>query len=200
MPTIIRDFLPDRFPREKLPRFARLWTTAEELAAVDYDLAEQLVTPAEVGWGYAVDTEHEFVGRDGLRAEADAGGPARLWRGLRWDSEDVGELFAAQFRDAPAPPPPDLPWGQFRMQYQRVRRDGEPVGWASAATYSPNLRRMISNARVDRDLPVGTGVTIDWGFPGYPTWRLRATVVEQPFIAQRRRDDLTAAPAGGAEE
>ncbi|MCW2635916.1 MAG: hypothetical protein JWQ99_2283 [Blastococcus sp.] len=198
MPTIIRDFLPDRFAAEKLPRFARLWVTEEELAAVDYDLTEQLVTPAEVGWGYTVDLDHQFVGRDALRAEADAGGPRRLWRGLLWNADDIGELFAAQFRDAPAPPPPDLPWGQFRMQYLRVRRDDEQVGWASAATYSPNLRRMISNARVDGELPIGTAVTVDWGFPGYPTWRLRATVVEQPFIAQRRRDDLTAAAAGRA--
>lgn len=198
MPTIIRDFLPDRFPREKLARFARLWSTEEELAAVDYDLTEQLVSPAELGWGSIVDLDHEFVGRDALRAEADVGGPRRLWRGLLWDSDDIGELFAAQFRDAPAPPPPDLPWGQFRMQFLRVRRDDEPVGWASAATYSPNLRRMISNGRVDRELPIGTTVTVDWGFPGYPTWRLRATVVEQPFIAQRRREDLTATAAGSA--
>jgi glycine cleavage system aminomethyltransferase T len=196
MPTIIRDFLPDRFPARKLPRFAKLWASEEELAAVDYDLSEQLVTPAEVGWGYTVDLDHEFVGREALQAERDAGGPRRTWRGLLWDADDMGELFAAQFRGAPAPPPPDLPWGQFRMQYMRVRQEDRQVGWASAATYSPTLRSMISNARVDSEVPLGAAVTVDWGFPGHPTWRLRATVADQPFIAQHRRDDLTAGEKG----
>lgn len=201
MPTIIRDFLPDRFPREKLPRFAALWVTPEELEANPQDLTEHLVTPAEVGWGYTVDLDRDgaarrFRGRDALAAEADAGGPRRTFRGLVWNPDDVGELFAAQFRDAPAPPPPDLPWGQFRMQFLPVERDGAAVGWASAWTYSPTLRRLISNVRLDRDLAVGDEVTVAWGGPGgggiagEPTWRLRATVADQPFITQHRRDTL----------
>jgi glycine cleavage system aminomethyltransferase T len=115
-----------------------------------------------------------------------------------WNADDMGDLFAAQFRDDPAPPPPDLPWGQFRMQYLRTRRGDEQVGWASALTYSPNLRRMISNARLDRGVQVGDEVTVEWGGPGAggiagePTWRIRATVVEQPFITQHRRDDVSA--------
>ncbi|WP_432845544.1 hypothetical protein ACQPXB_32485 [Amycolatopsis sp. CA-161197] len=206
MPTIIRDFLPDRFSRERLPRFAKLWITPEEFEVFGQDLTEHLVTPAEVGWGYTVDLDRggaarAFPGRDALAREADSGGPARVFRGLLWNSDDVGELFAAQFRDAPAPPPPDLPWGQFRMQYLRTREGDRQVGWASAVTYSPTLRRLISNARLDRNLPLGAEVTVDWGGPGAggiagePTWRLRATVTEQPFLRQRRRDDVSASPA-----
>jgi Glycine cleavage system T protein (aminomethyltransferase) len=74
MPTVIRDFLPDRFPREKLPRFARLWSTEADLAALDHDLTEHLATPAELGWGHTVDLDHEFLGRSALVAEAEAGG------------------------------------------------------------------------------------------------------------------------------
>jgi vanillate/3-O-methylgallate O-demethylase len=210
MPTIIRDFLPDRFPKEKLPRFAALWVTPEELRANPQDLTEHLVTPAEVGWGYTVDLDRDgqprpFRGRDALAAEADRGGPRRVFRGLVWNPDDVGELFAAQFRDTPAPPPPDLPWGQFRMQYLPVHRDGDSVGWASAWTYSPTLRRFISNVRLDRELAIGEEVTVAWGGPGgggiagEPTWRLRATVAEQPFITQHRRDTLrTDTPLPGA--
>jgi vanillate/3-O-methylgallate O-demethylase len=208
MPTIIRDFLPDRFDRDRLSRFARLWITPEEFAVFGQDLTEHLVTPAEVGWGYTVDLDRDgvardFLGRDALAGEADRGGPARVFRGLMWNSDDVADLFAAQFRDSSAPPPPDLPWGQFRMQYLRTRIVEDQVGWASAWAYSPTLRRLISNVRIDRDLSIGAEVTVDWGGPGAggiagePTWRIRATIAEQPFLRQHRRDDNSRPTAAG---
>jgi glycine cleavage system aminomethyltransferase T len=208
MPTVIRDFLPDRFDRDRLSRFARLWITPEEFAVFGQDLTEHLVTPAEVGWGYTVDLDRDgvardFLGRDALAGEADRGGPARVFRGLMWNSDDVADLFAAQFRDSSAPPPPDLPWGQFRMQYLRTRIVEDQVGWASAWAYSPTLRRLISNVRIDRDLSIGAEVTVDWGGPGAggiagePTWRIRATIAEQPFLRQHRRDDNSRPTAAG---
>lgn len=196
VPTVIRDFLPDRFPPDKLARFTRLWITEEEFPSIGSDLTEHLVTPAELGWSHVVDLDHDFVGRDAVKAQMDNGGPRRVWRGLSWNSDDVGELFSAQFRDTPAPPPPDLPWGQFRVQFLRVRKDNEPVGWASGVTYSPNLRRLLSNGRIAREIPLGTTVTVDWGFPGYPTWQLRATVASQPFIPWHRYDDTSQSASG----
>lgn len=191
MPTIIRDFLPDRFAEDKLPRFARLWVSEEEFARIDYDLSDHLVTPAEVGWEYTVDLDHDFIGREALQREADRGGPARSFRGLVWNSNDVAELFAAQFRDGPAPPVPDLPWGQFRLQFLKARVNGEHVGWASAWTYSPTLRRMISNARLDRAIDIGDTVEVEWGgLEDEATVQVRATVAEQPLIPHHRRDDV----------
>lgn len=60
----------------------------------------------------------------------------------------MAALFAAQFYDEPAPPPPDLPYGQFRMRFMKVHEDGEHVGWASGAAHSPTLRRMIGRSVV----------------------------------------------------
>ena len=92
-----------------------------------------------------------------------------------------------------APAPPDLPWGQFRMSFLRVERDGAPAGWASALTYSPTLRAMISHARVDREIEPGTEVEIVYrASASGPSRRIRATVVEPPFIAQLRRRPVTA--------
>jgi len=126
--------------------------------------------------------------------EADGGGPAHRLMGLVWNSDDMAELYAAQFRDDPAPPPPDLPYGQFRIQFLKVFRDDQQVGWASGVAYSPNVRRMLSLARVRRDLPAGTEVEVLWGaFSTEPAWRIRARVAELPFIKQERTRDLTAA-------
>jgi len=41
--TVVRDFLPDRFPRASWKKFARLWTSQEELDALDWDITEPIV-------------------------------------------------------------------------------------------------------------------------------------------------------------
>ncbi|MGC3989728.1 MAG: glycine cleavage T C-terminal barrel domain-containing protein [Chthoniobacteraceae bacterium] len=103
----------------------------------------------------------------------------------------MAELYARQFRDEPAPPPPDLPYGQFRLSYQKVTKDGKLAGWATGATYSPNVRRMISMARIEKPLAApGTELSVRWGgFSDEPSCEIRATVVELPFIRQHRKDE-----------
>lgn len=85
-----------------------------------------------------------------------------------------------------------LPYGQFRLSYLPVFQGGERVGWATGASYSPNLRRMISLGRLRKDLAVaGTELTVRWGgFSDEPTADIRATVSDLPFIGQHRRDEL----------
>ena len=104
--TVIRDYLPARGTPEALMRMLRRWSSAEELAAADWTVDEQLCTPAELGWSRAVDLgTREFHGCDALAREADAGGPASRLVGLEWNSDDMAELFAALFRDPPSAPP-----------------------------------------------------------------------------------------------
>ncbi len=151
---------------------------------------EQLCSPAELGWKHTINLDHDFYGRDALAREAEAGGPARRLIGMIWNSDDMADLYARQFRDEIAPPPPDLPYGQFRMSYQKVSKDDELAGWASGASYSPNLRRMISMARLNKELAVpGSEVLVKWGgFSDEPSCQIRAEVVELPFIKQHRKD------------
>jgi len=193
--TVIRDFLPARMPPHAVNKFARHWMSREELDAIDYDLSEHFCSPAELGWAHTVNFEdHRFLGRESLLREADAGGPARRLVGLVWNSDDMARLYAAQFRDEPAPPPPDLPYGQFRILFLKVLHEGMQVGWASGAAYSPNLRRMISLGRVRKDLAPGAEVRVLWGgFSSEPSCEIRATVAALPLIEQRRAADLAAA-------
>src|SRR5688500_6058490 len=140
--TVIRDYLPDRGTPEQLKKMMRYWMSAEELAAADWQVADHLRTPAELGWEYKVNPEKDFLGKSALQA------PRYRLMGLEWSSDDMAELYAAQFRDAPSAPPPDLPAGQFRVFYMKVTQGKEQVGWASGYAYSPTLRRMISLARL----------------------------------------------------
>jgi glycine cleavage system aminomethyltransferase T len=191
--TVIRDFLPARGSPEALRRMMRYWMSAEEHAAIDWDVAEHLCSPAELGWSYTVNLQKpDFHGRKALAEEADRGGPKRRLMGLEWSSDDMAALYAAQFRDAPAPPPPDLPYGQFRVFFLRVFQEKSQAGWASGYAYSPTLRRMISLARLDQRLEPGAEVGVLWGgFSDEPTCRIRARVVALPFIAQQRTKNLS---------
>jgi len=191
--TAIRDYLPARMTPEKLRKFAGLWATQEELDALGHDLTEHWCSPAELGWERIVSLDgHDFHGREALAAEADRGGPDRRLVGLTWNGDDMAALYAGLFGGQPSAPPPDLPTGQFRMQFLPVVKDGEAVGWASATAHSPNLSRMISLCRLRKDLVApGTEVTVIWGgFSGEPRQEIRATVTELPFIRQTRRADL----------
>jgi len=190
--TVIRDFLPARGTPEQLKRMMRHWMAPEELQAVDWDVREQLCSPAELGWSYTINLgKPDFHGKQALEAEAARGGPQRRLMGLEWSSDDMAQLYAAQFRDAPSAPPPDLPYGQFRVLFLKVLNNGQPAGWASGYAYSPTLKRMLSLARLDRALAPGTKVQVLWGgFSDEPVMPIGATVRALPFIQQQRTKNL----------
>ena len=183
--TVIRDYIPDRGTPEQLKKMLRYWMSREELDAADWEVAEHLCSPSELGWGYTINLDKkEFFGKEALQRET----PRRRLMGLEWSSEDMAELYAAQFRDAPGAPPPDLPAGQFRVFFMKVLEGG----WASGYAYSPTLRRMISLARLDGGIRPGDKVQVRWGgFSDEPACTIRATVRALPFIAQQRTKNLS---------
>jgi len=192
--TSMRDYLPARgsaSPQEN--KLVRRWSSREELAFLGDDLTPHFCSPTELGWPHTVDLDRpEFVGKKALTREGEQGGPRRRFVGLMWNSDDMAQLYAELFRDGPSPPPPDLPYGQMRISFLRIMLGNEQVGWASGATYSPSLRRMISLGRINAELKEpGTDVSVIWGnFADEPTMKIRAKVHELPFIKRRRRDDL----------
>src|SRR6185436_2205995 len=82
--TVIRDYLPARGTPEQLRRMMRHWMSAEELAAIDWDVREQLCSPAELGWPHTISLQKRFFGHDALSRERDSGGPKRRLMGLEW--------------------------------------------------------------------------------------------------------------------
>jgi len=192
--TVVRDFLPARMKGdEQIRRFAKHWMSRDELDTMSGDLSEHFCSPAELGWAHTINLkDHDFFGREALVKEAEAGGPPRKLKGLMWNGDDMAALYGALFHDGNSAPPPDLPYGQFRISYLPVLRGDEQVGWATGASYSPNMRRMISLGRLRNDVAVaGTELTVRWGgFSDEPTADVRAIVNDLPFIRQHRRDEF----------
>lgn len=198
--TSMRDYLPARgSPSVVGNKLVRRWSSAEEYGLLESTLGEHFCSPDELGWNHTVDLERSpFKGQAALVEEARRGGPDRRFVGLMWNSDDMADLFANLFRDGPSAPPPDLPYGQMRVSFIPIMQGDHQVGWASGYTYSPALRRMISLARIDRNLvEPGTEVTVRWGatFANEQVADIRATVHTTPFIKRHREQDLSPSDA-----
>jgi glycine cleavage system aminomethyltransferase T len=85
---------------------------------------------------------------------------------------------------------PILP-ATFVRDPDKVMKDGKVVGCSTSRVYSSYLRRMISLCVLDREIAVGTDVTVVWGNKGAAQKNIRATVVNVPFKEDKRRTDVT---------
>jgi glycine cleavage system aminomethyltransferase T len=148
-------------------------------------------SPLELGWGWNVDLDsHEFVGRDAIKAEKAAGGPARRLVGLEWHTEDVVAVFASLFGDGPRIQPMELP-RYIGFECDEIRVDGQRVGCSTSRTYSPTLRKMISLGVIAKELAEpGTEVKVLWGQSGAVQKEMHCTVKALPFKEDHRRTDV----------
>ena len=111
------------------------------------------ITPLQAGLGWVVSWDKgDFLGRDALAAEREAGVPRRL-----------RALTVAGRR----PPRAD----------QAVLVDGEAVGVVTSGNFSPVLEQGIALAFLPPEVEVGTAVAIDVRGEAVP-----ATVVKPPFV------------------
>jgi vanillate/3-O-methylgallate O-demethylase len=191
-PTIGRDFIPatststGRSQSHLIDRTGGSYEWSEP--------RELMRTPLELAWDREVSLEtHEFLGREALAAVQRAGGPARRIVGLRWNNDDVIDVYAALFRDGKIPNQMELPRMQQRhaLYPDKVVVDGCTVGCSTSRVYSAHLRQMISLCVMDRaHLMPGTMVQVIWGDRGKPQRPIRATVTALPFKEDRRRMDV----------
>jgi aminomethyltransferase len=138
---------------------------------------EQSYSPYELGLARLVDLDKAtpFVGRDALRRERDAGGPARRLVGLDLDWTDLERLYAAQDLS------PSLSAAAWRHQVPVYAADRQ-VGRATSGTWSPGLKQNIALASVEaRHEAVGSLLEMEWTVEGR-RGRVGATVVPLPFF------------------
>ncbi|MFJ1667595.1 aminomethyl transferase family protein [Streptomyces bottropensis] len=166
------------------------------------DMTARLRTPFEVNWGWMAKFDHDFIGREAL--EAEAANRRRKTVVLRWNKEDVLDVFASQFEPGEEykhfefPTSPQAPAGGHA---DLVTKDDKPVGVSSVAVYSYYYREMISHSTIDLEHgEIGTEVVVHWGDHGGRIKPIRATVERFPYLdlASNKDFDLSAVPSGVA--
>ena len=177
--TVIRDFIPARGTPEQLRRMLRHWMSAEEHAALDWDVSEHLCSPAELGWAHTIDlTKKEFHGREASAQRSTArsppGGPGMVERGhgaalRRAVPRRAGRAAA---RPAVRAVPRFVPEDRRGRLGLRLRLQPD------AAAHD------LARPRRPRRSPTGAEVRVRWGgFSDEPVALIRAKVVALPFIS-----------------
>jgi len=156
-------------------------------------IEDYYATPWDLGYGFIVKDDHEFIGVDALRRLADEPHRQKAW--LYWHRDDVVRIFASLYEQGDRRfKYLEMPAGWYgSMQYDRIERsDGSLIGLSRSIAYSSNVRGWISLAMVDEDaLAYGEEVDLVWGEPDggsaspaverHSQTRIRATVGRKPF-------------------
>jgi glycine cleavage system aminomethyltransferase T len=149
-------------------------------------------TPVEVRWDNMARFDHDFIGRDALKAEIAS--PKRTTVTLRWNSEDVMDVYASLLRPGDAYKPLDLPYAPQRWPQahaDHVTKGGREIGYSSGTTYSYYFREVISMGCIDLDLAaLGSEVIVRWGDFGGRIKDVRATVSRFPYMTEGRNSDV----------
>ena len=156
-------------------------------------IEDYYATPWDLGYGFIVKHDHEFIGADALKRVA--GTPHRVKAWLYWHRDDVARIFASMYEQGERRfKYLEMPAGWYgSMQYDRIQRsDGGLIGLSRSIAYSSNVRGWISLAMVDEHaLAYGAEVDVVWGEPDggsanpaverHSQTRIRATVGRRPF-------------------
>lgn len=176
----VGSILPAIFTGDKM-RSYREWLPAaspEGRQAIGGSLATGNVedfyrTPYDLGYGFMIKFDHDFIGRDALEAMT----PEKSRKKVRllWNQEDVVDIYASAFRDGDRYKKIELPVGNYSVApSDRVMLGDETVGVSYYPAYSEADRTCISLASIRSDLAIeGQELTLIWGEPnggsGKPT-------------------------------
>jgi len=158
------------------------------------DLESRFRTPYDVGWGNLVNFNHDFPGKEALQEIAK--NPPLTCVTLEWNADDLGVVFASQFRGKDVEPydeigenPVDVNFnvnisnGGFIYHQDYVLDGDERVGISAMRTRSAYYQKMISLGFIKKELAVpGKELYVLWGRPGTPQYKIRATVAPTPYV------------------
>ena len=201
--------MPAVYSGEKMKPF-RQWLPAKGYEATaslggsfySNNIEDYYVTPWDLGYGFMVKFDHDFIGREAL--EKVAPNPRRKKVTLAWNGEDVTRALGSMFSLDQDP----FKWIDFpltnyaSLSYDKVLKNGKMVGLSTFSSYSFNERSMLSLGIIDKEhSDEGTEVTLVWGEEGggssKPTVErhrqieIRATVGPVPYARQARETYAT---------
>ena len=161
------------------------------------NIEDYYLTPWDLGYGFFVKFDHDFIGRDALERKAE--GPHRKKVTLALENEDVARVWAGMLNKGDKPKFMDFPSAVYSMHpFDTVKAEGRPVGLSTWIGYSFNEGRMLTLAILDPDVAEpGNEVTLVWGEPNGGTRKptvephvqteLRAIVSPVPYAETARK-------------
>ena len=161
------------------------------------DIQARYRNPVELGWANLIKFDHEFIGRAAL--ETEVANPRRKMVTLVWNTEDIIDVYASQFRPGEPYRNMDDPnhFGfevgdkthALTLYADQVLKDGRLVGISSGRAYSYYYREMLSLCSIDVSYgDIGTEVVVLWGDPGTRQKEIRATVSRFPYLDENRNE------------
>ncbi|KAF4996668.1 hypothetical protein FDECE_12346 [Fusarium decemcellulare] len=143
-------------------------------------------TPFDLNWGWLINFDHDFIGRDAL-AKLKDNPPYKLVT-LVWSKEDVTDVFASLFRPDPFEYM-EMPRSLLgEVNGSTVVMGGKEIGCAVSRCYSYWFKEMLSLGILSKDHATpGTAVEVRWGSEGYPQKTIRAIVQPAPYKEDKRR-------------
>lgn len=169
------------------------------IGSVGDDLEIRFKTPYDVGWGFLVKFNHDFIGRQALEKISQNQQTELVT--LEWNPDDLGEIFASQFRGRNVSPYDSMDGRPMDMYYNsgfsfvyhadKVMSGNEMVGTSTGRLHSVYYQRMISLGFVDKKHAAeGTKLTVVWGTPGTPQKEIRVKVARTPYMNLENNKDI----------
>lgn len=152
--------------REWLPAGGYEATASIGGSFVGEKIEDYYLSPHELGYGFYIKFDHDFIGSDALQAMADR--PHRRKVTFEWHPEDVATVLSSMFEpEGLNYKHIDLPLSNYApASYDSVTLDGRNVGFSMFAGYSSNERAMLSLGVVDPEFATGDVLTLVWGEEG----------------------------------
>jgi vanillate/3-O-methylgallate O-demethylase len=152
--------------REWLPAQGYEATNALAGSFVSDDIEDYYTNPYELGYGHMVKFDHDFHGREALEALDPEQQRHKVT--FAFNKEDLKDLLAnAGDGDGEGYMQFDIPIANYgSSSFDAVKdADGTVVGASMFAGYSANEGVALSLGIVDRNVPIGTELTLTWGEP-----------------------------------
>jgi syringate O-demethylase len=161
------------------------------------NIEDYYLTPWDLGYGFMVKFDHDFIGREAL--EKIAKGRHRKKVTLALDTSDVLKAISSQLETGDRAKFIEFPSAVYAMHpFDLVKGDGKPVGISTWVGYSSNERRMLTLAILDAEwAEPGKRVTFVWGEENGGTAKpaverhtqieINATVSPAPYVEVARQ-------------
>jgi len=160
-------------------------------------------SPYDLGYGFMVKFDHDFIGRPALERLAEQPHRDKAW--LYWQRDDVARVFASLYEQGERRfKHIEMPAAWYgSMQFDRIESSGARlIGLSTTVIYSSNARSFLSLCMIDAtDAVNGSEVAVVWGEPSggsanlaverHAQTSIRAVIGGKPFGARTQGSSVS---------